>query len=64
MLNELKTIYSLRMRIKLREKGFEPVMELDNPYKPGLKCWVFENSSEFSDALDEVMRGYGYYGKG
>ena len=35
-------------------------MELDNPYKPGLKCWVFENSSEFSDTLDEIMRGYGY----
>lgn len=66
MQNEMKTIYSLRVRSQLRARGIEPLMEFDNPYKPGLKCWVFEITDEFSEVLDEIMgdeKGAGRNGK-
>ena len=53
-----KTIFSLRIRIALREKGFEPVMESPNPYKEGLKCWVYNVTPEFMKCLNEIMGGY------
>jgi hypothetical protein len=53
-----KTIFSLRIRIALREKGFEPIMESPNPYKKGLKCWVYNATPEFMECLNEIMGGY------
>lgn len=35
---KFKTIYSLRVRQLLREKGFEPLAEMDNYFKPEFKC--------------------------
>ena len=60
MQNDMKTIYSLKVRLELRKKGFEPLMEFDNQYKEGLKCWVFEETPEFMHAFDEVMNRLGY----
>ena len=40
----------------LREKGIEPVMESVNPYKTWLKCWVYEETPELLEALDDVFR--------
>jgi len=48
-------VYSLRVRIALRERGFEPIVEEDNYRKPGFKCWHYLNTPEFSRALTEIM---------
>ena len=56
-MQKYKTIFSLRVRLALRALGFEPVMESDNPYKEGLKCWMFEETEEFLEAFDRVMGG-------
>lgn len=51
-----KTIFSLRIRLALRDVGFEPIMESDNPYKEGLKCWVYEETPDFQAAFDAIMK--------
>lgn len=56
----MKTIYSLRIRLALRKQGFEPIMEFDNEYRPGLKCWVYEETPDFIDTFDNIMRELGY----
>jgi len=53
--SKFKVIYSLKIRVALREKGFEPVFEMDNIYEPGFKCWQYLNTPEFSKTLDEIM---------
>lgn len=60
MQNEMKTVYSLKVRLALRKEGFEPLMEFDNQYKEGLKCWVFEETPEFTAAFDSIMCGLGF----
>ena len=55
--NKFKTIYSLRVKLKLQEFGFEPLLEADNIYKPPFKCWVFLETPEFSRALTEILTG-------
>ena len=57
-MQKYKTIFSLRIRLALRERGIEPIMESPNPYKQGLKCWVYENSQELDQALTLLMGGY------
>ena len=52
-----KTIFSLRVRLRLRSMGFEPVMESPNPYKPQLKCWMYEETEELIKALDVILGG-------
>lgn len=52
-----KTIFSLRVRLALRNKGFEPLMESPNPYKQGLKCWVYEETEAFCKALNSILGG-------
>lgn len=32
-MQKYKTIFSLRVRLALRGRGIEPIMESDNPYK-------------------------------
>ena len=52
-----KTIFSLRVRLELRSMGFEPIMESPNPYKPHLKCWMYEETAEFIKALNAILGG-------
>lgn len=52
-----KVIYSLRIRIELQQKGFEPIMELINQYNPHFKCWRYIDSPEFEQALNEIRTG-------
>ena len=52
-----KTIFSLRIREKLRKRNIEPLFELDNLDKPGFKCWRYRVDEEFSSALDEIIEG-------
>ena len=59
-MQKYKTIFSLRVRLALRNAGFEPIMESPNPYKPGLKCWVYEITDEFLTALNKILGGDSY----
>ena len=59
-IQKYKTIFSLRVRLALRNVGFEPVMESPNPYKPGLKCWMYEETQEFIEALNTILGGENY----
>ena len=52
-----KTIFSLRVRLALRNAGFEPVMETPNPYKPELKCWMYEETEDFIESLNMILGG-------
>ena len=54
---KFKTIYSLRVRQLLREKGFEPLAEMDNYFKPEFKCQQYANTEEFRLALSEILKG-------
>lgn len=55
--DNFKRVYSLRVRIALREKGFEPLFEEENVYKPGFKCWLYLNTPEFNQVFSEIMEG-------
>ena len=52
-----KTIYSLRVRMLLRDMGFEPLLEKDNIYRSGLKCWIYVATDNFNKALDKILGG-------
>ena len=52
-----KTIFSLRIRLALRNAGFEPIMETPNPYKPELKCWMYEETEDFIKTLNMILGG-------
>ena len=51
-----KTIFSLRIRLVLRDLGIEPIMESVNPYKQHLKCWMYEETPELLEALNTIMK--------
>ena len=50
-----KVIFSKRLRIELRRRGFEPFMELPHLSHPGWMCWYYDNTPEFQEALSELM---------
>lgn len=50
-----KTIFSLRVRLALRDLGLEPLLESPNPKNPNLKCWMFEETPQFIEALNFVL---------
>ena len=52
-----QTIYSLRIRKALRDKGFEPLIESANPYVKGFKCWLYEDSEALQQAISDIMAG-------
>jgi len=54
-MQKYKTIFSLRVRLALRLMGFEPIMESPNPYKPHLKCWMYEETDAFKEALNFIL---------
>ena len=39
-----KVIYSLRIFLKLKELGYNPIATFENPNHPGFTCWVFEKT--------------------
>lgn len=55
--NNYKTIFSLRVHLELQKRGFEYILEKDNIYKPGLKCWVYKVTPAFNLALNELLGG-------
>lgn len=58
-----KTIFSLRVRKELRDRGIEPLVEMENTNHPGYKCWRYEITDEFNEAMDVIMKGGQDYGK-
>ena len=54
-----KTIYTLSIYLKLKQLGFEPVLENDNVNKPGFKCWVYEVTPEFMVAFTKIANKEG-----
>lgn len=54
---ELKVIYSIRVRNLLSALGFDYIKEINNPYKEGFKCWLYKPSPAFDQAFDDIMRG-------
>jgi len=50
-----KTVYTLRIKQKLKNFGIEPILEKDNIKKPGYKCWVYEATPAFLSAFNEVV---------
>lgn len=53
---DYQVIFSLRVRLALREKGIEPALEMINKKYPNLKCWKYVADSAFQDALEEIRR--------
>ena len=43
------------MRLALRDLGLEPILESPNPKNPNLKCWMFEETPQFIEALNFVL---------
>jgi hypothetical protein len=52
-----KIIYSLRVMLALRAAGFEPLTTMPNPKHPQYNCWVFEETEDFKQELDEILGG-------
>ena len=42
-----KVIFSRRLRLELRRRGFEPFMEMPHLTHPGWLCWYYDNTPEF-----------------
>ena len=54
-----KIIYSLKVMLKLVEKGHMPISTMMNPNYPRYDCWVFAVTDEFQKDLDEILGGRG-----
>lgn len=54
-----KIVYSLKMHIALQRMGFSYLVEMRNPKNAGLNCWVYEETPEFLEAFEELVRGAG-----
>lgn len=50
-----KIIYSLRIFLKLKELGYNPIATFENPNYPGFTCWVFERTPAFTKDLDSLI---------
>lgn len=54
---ELKVIYSIRVRNLLAALGIDYIQETSNPFKEGFKCWLYKPSPAFDKAFDDIMNG-------
>ena len=52
-----KIIYSMKVMEKLVERGFYPEYAMPNPKNNYYTCWIFNVSSDFQAALDDIMKG-------
>jgi len=42
-----KIIYSLKVMLKLVEKGNIPISTMPNPKYPEYDCWIFQSTDKF-----------------
>lgn len=50
-----KEIYSKRVALALRQKGFKLIGTKPSIYKPQFDVYIFENSQELNRAIDEIL---------
>lgn len=50
-----KIIYSKRIAIELRKRGFRILDTRVNEHYPEFDCWVFADTIELQEALSELM---------
>lgn len=50
-----KIIYSLRIHLKLQEKGFKYLTEMKNPQNMRFNCWVYEATPQLLEAFDNIL---------
>ena len=50
-----KEIYSKRVALALRQKGFKMIGTKPNIYKPQFDVYIFESSQELKKAIDEIL---------
>ena len=56
--NEIKNtkiIYSKRVALELRNKGFKIIKTVPNKYKPQFDAYIFESTQELQEALDVIL---------
>lgn len=58
-MRKYKTIYALWLHIKLKQRGFKPISIIPNLEKDGFVSWIYENTEEFQEAFDYIMRERG-----
>lgn len=49
-----KIVFALWIKQRLKELGFEPILEMDNFKNPGYKCWIYEATPAFLEAFTKV----------
>lgn len=54
-MSSFKIIYSLKIHIKLGQKGFHYVAEMRNPNNPQFNCWVYEATPDLLAAFDAII---------
>lgn len=50
-----KIIYSKRVALELRNKGFKIIKTVPNKYKPQFDAYIFENTQALQDALNVIL---------
>ena len=50
-----KIIYSLRIHLALKQKGFVPIETMPNYLKEGFVCWVYELTPALQAVLDSLL---------
>lgn len=51
-----KIIYSRKMAVYLRNRGCKIVRVEANPYKPEFDMWIFEDTQELRNAMNNFMK--------
>lgn len=50
-----KIIYSLRLHLALKQKGFMPIETMPNYLREGFVCWVYELTPQLQAELDSLL---------
>lgn len=50
-----KEIFSLKLAVYLRRRGFKIIKTGVNPKKPEFDTWFFNNTPELKNAIDDYM---------
>jgi hypothetical protein len=58
--SNIKIIYSLRIHIELQRMGFTYITEMKNPKNPRFNCWVYEETPEFAQTYDSLLKKEGH----
>lgn len=51
----IKIIYSKRIALELRKRGFRIIKTVPNKYKPQFDSYIFENTQELQEVLNIIL---------